>query len=262
MFKAILTALLSAATVSACAFVPTSLYNNSERNQNMDEENRAYAILPPPPREVSAGQERVYRYNYVLNEQRIARIGDTVLRVQGFQKHKWLHSKMVLDQKAEIRIEGQTIVLSPGEYPIYGVIESDKESFFLLPSRGNLFPMVDMSGVLQNRFMYRVNGEAKASSLRGRAKLTPRQVRFKRATTKREDSLPFTDYEVVYDGIKNDMISLFVKDNVPGSNGEQGSFGTLAFPKDATMISVRGALIRVVRADREKLDFIVMTNPR
>lgn len=262
MFKAVLTALLTAATVSGCVLIPTSLYNNSERNQAMEEENRSYAILPPPPTEVPGGQENVYRYNYVLNEQRIARTGDAVLRVQGFKSYEFLSSKMILEQKAEAYIDAQKVAFAPGEYPIYGIIDPEKEPYFLLPSRGNLFPVVDMHGVLQTFFMYRVNGEAKVSPLRDRAKLTPRLVRFKRVVKKRENTIPFTDYEVVYDGIKNNMISLFVKDNVPGSNGAQGSFDTLSFPKDSTMISVRGALIRIIRADREKLDYIVMTNPK
>ena len=66
------------------------------------------------------------------------------------------------------------------------------------------------------------------------------------------------DFEVIYDGIKNNQIVLFYKDSVPGTNGGTGSFDTLSFPADATMISVAGRLIRIIRADREQITYIVV----
>lgn len=262
MFKAILTALLTAATVSACVFVPTSLYNNSTPNRDLDESNRSYAVLPAPPSEVPGGKEDVFRYNFVLNEQRSVRPGEAVLRVQAFKKYETLLSQMRLDEKAEIQTETRKIVLSPGVYPIYGIIETEGEPYYLLAPRGSLFPVIDMSGVLQNRMMDRLGSTSAVSFLPERVKLTPKNVRLKRVVQKRENSLPFTDYEIVYDGIKNNMMAFFAKYSVPGTNGEQGHFETLTYPKDATTISLRGGLIRIIRADREKLDYVVLTNPK
>ena len=88
--------------------------------------------------------------------------------------------------------------------------------------------------------------------------ILPESAYMKRAMTYDQEKIPFLDFEVVYDGIKNNRIILFYKDAVPGTDGASGSFDTLGYPADSTMISVAGRLLRIIRADNEQITYIVV----
>ena len=68
----------------------------------------------------------------------------------------------------------------------------------------------------------------------------------------------FIDFEVIYDGVKNNQIVLFYKNAVPGTNGNAGSFDTRGYPADSTLISVEGRLLRILHADRDQMTYIVV----
>ena len=72
--------------------------------------------------------------------------------------------------------------------------------------------------------------------------MSPRGASFKRVYSSTMDTIPFIDFEVKYDGIKNNQIAFFVKDAVPGTNGNAGSFDTVYYPADSTLIMLKGRL--------------------
>ena len=247
--------------LSACVLLPDSWFNDASNEKLFDSAPaRSYTIMPPPPETIFNGTETVYQRNYILNKRMIARVGDPVLRIQAFTKQNYIKGKMILEEPVDFQTAFEHIKMPAREYRIFGMFELDGESYFVLPPQGNIYLLADMSGVIQPRFLYRIRNSEKVTLFRDKAKITPKSVRLKRITESFENKTPFVDYEVLYDGIKNNQMTFFFKRAVPGTNGEQGSFESLAYPKDSTMISLQGAMLRIIRADKEKLEFIVLKN--
>lgn len=253
--------LLVLPVLASCAVIPDEWIGGSKYETDMSDLSRSYTIFPPPPETVFTGSETVYQRNYVLNERMTARVGETVLRVQAFRKENFVSHKMRLDKAVNVKTAFEKFTMPAGEYPVYGSFEMNNETFFVLPERKHVYILVNMSGELQPRFLYAMKNSDKVSVFPDKAEFTPANVRMKRAAFSNQAKIPFMDFEVVYDGIKNNQIVLFHKDSVPGTDGAAGSFETYVYPADATMISVDGALLRIIRADKEKLEFIVIKNP-
>ncbi len=261
MIKSVFAFAVLPVMLSACVFFPDSWFNDAANEKLFDTSSaRSYTILPPPPATTFLGTETVWQRNYILNKRMIAHIGDPVLRVQGFTKQTYVTGRMILNEPVEFKTDLEYIKLPAREYQIYGMFEMNGDSFFVLPPQNNIYMLADMSGVIQPRFLYRIRNSEKVTLFRDKAKITPKSVRLKRITESFENKTPFVDYEVLYDGIKNNQMTFFFKRAVPGTNGEQGSFESLAYPKDSTMISLQGAMLRIIRADKEKLEFIVLKN--
>lgn len=261
MIKSVFAFTVLPLVLSACILVPDSWFNDASNEKLFDSAPaRSYTIMPPPPETIFNGTETVYQRNYILNKRMIAHVGDPVLRIQAFTKQNYVKSKMMLEEPVDFQTAFEHIKMPAREYPIFGMFELDGESYFVLPPQGNIYLLADMSGVIQQRFLHQIRDSEKVSVFREKGKLTPKRPRLKRISESFENKTPFVDYEVLYDGIKNNQITFFFKRAVPGTNGEQGSFESLAYPKDATFISLAGAQIRIIRADKEKLEFIVLKN--
>ena len=261
MIKSVFAFIALPFALSSCVLVPDSWFNDASNEKLFDSSAaRSYTIMPPPPETIFNGTETVYQRNYILNKRMIAHVGDPVLRIQAFTKQNYVKSKMMLEEPVDFQTAFEHIKMPAREYPIFGMFELDGESYFVLPPQGNIYLLADMSGVIQQRFLHQIRDSEKVSVFREKGKLTPKRPRLKRISESFENKTPFVDYEVLYDGIKNNQITFFFKHAVPGTNGEQGSFESLAYPKDATFISLAGAQIRIIRADKEKLEFIVLKN--
>lgn len=242
--------------VASCAFVPDVW--TSKSFDAMQSPARSYSILPPPEQSVFTGSKTVYQNNYVLNQLTSAKVGETVLRVQAYKKDDFISGDLRLDAPVTIKIHTDEIKLAAKRYPIYGMFELDGQPYFVLPKQGHYYFLVDTHGVIQTRFLYDMKGSDKVTLFNDRAMLFPETARMKRVTYFEQSKIPFLDFEVVYDGIKNNQIVLFYKNAVPGTDGGSGSFDTLVYPADSTMISVKGRLLRIIRADREQITYIVV----
>ena len=263
MIKSVFAFIALPFALSSCVLVPDSWFNDASNEKLFDSSAaRSYTIMPPPPETIFNGTETVYQRNYILNKRMIAHIGAPVLRIQGFTKQNYVTGRMMLEEDVEFKTEYEFVRLPAREYPIYGMFEINGDSFFVLPPQNGVYLLADMSGVIQDRFLHRIRNSDKVSLYREKGKLTPKRPRLKRMAESFENKTPFVDYEVLYDGIKNNQITFFFKHAVPGTNGEQGSFESLAYPKDSTIISLAGATMRIIRADKEKLEFIVLKNAR
>lgn len=243
--------------LASCVFVPEEAIL-SKGIHEMHTPARSYAIQPPPPDRIFAGTETVYRNNYVLNETVSIKVGDILLREQAFRKDKTILSKMTLDRDVVFKVGTEEIKLPAKQYKIYGTFELNGEKYYVLPKVGHYYFLADMNGFLQTRYLYDIKNSKRVTIFPDKASFSPVSAKLKRATREQTATLPFSDFEVIYDGVKNNQIVLFYKDSVPGTNGGKGSFDTLSFPADATMISVAGRLIRVIRADREQITYIVV----
>ncbi len=244
--------------LASCAFIPESWLGVSEAFENMQSSARSYTILPPPAPSVFVGSQTVYQNNYVLNETNSAKVGETVLRVQAFKKDKFVSNELILERPVTIKINGSEMTLPAKKYQIFGIFEQADKTFFVLPKYNHYYFLVDMNGEIQRQFLYEIKDSDKVTLFPDKAAIYPESARMKRVLSFEQSKVPFLDFEVVYDGIKNNRIILFYKDAVPGTNGGSGSFDTLGYPADSTMISVAGRLLRIIRADQEQITYIVV----
>ena len=244
--------------LTSCALVPESWLGVSEALEDMQSSARSYTILPPPESSVFTGSQTVYQNNYVLNETASAKVGETVLRVQAFKKDNFVSDELILDRPVKIKIGTDEMTLPARKYQIFGLFEQKDKTYFVLPKFNHYYFLVDMNGAIQRHFLYEIKGSDKATLFPEQAFLMPESARMKRVLSSHQSKVPFLDFEVIYDGIKNNQIILFYKDAVPGTNGGSGSFDTLGYPADSTMISVAGRLLRIIRADSEQITYIVV----
>ena len=244
--------------LASCTFLPEEWIGLSSSFKDMHSPAHSYSILPPPSASVFAGTQTVYQNNYVLNETMSAKVGETMLRVQAFKKENQLTRELYIDRPITIRIGVDEITLPAKKYSVFGMFDLDDEKFFVLPKVGHYYFLVDSKGKIQERFLYDIENSDKVTIFPDKAEISPSSARMKRATLHEQEKLPFLDFDIVYDGIKNDNIILFYKNAVPGTNGESGSFETLAYPKDVTLISVKGMLVRIIRADQEQITYMVV----
>ncbi|MBO4520203.1 MAG: hypothetical protein J5787_03265 [Alphaproteobacteria bacterium] len=244
--------------LTACSIIPSEWYEDSQEMRELHMPAQSYSILPPPAETIFTGNETVYQNNYVLNETRVAKVGDIVLRVQAFKKDNFITREMILENPVTITIDKVNYTLPAKKYPIFGLFEQGEETFYVLPKYKHYYFLVNMHGEIQDWFLYEIKGNDKVSRFPDKAKISPRSARMKRISESFQSKLPFLDFEVIYDGIKNNQIVLFYKNAVPGTNGGSGSFNTLAYPANSTMIAVEGRLLRILRADNEMLSYIVI----
>lgn len=242
----------------SCAVIPEEWIGLSQEFENMQSSSRSYTILPPPESTVFIGSQTVYQNNYVLNETASAKVGETVLRVQAFKKDNFVSDELILDRPVKIKIGTDEMTLPAKKYQIFGLFEQGDKTYFVLPKFNHYYFLVDMNGAVQRQFLYEIKNSDKATLFPEKALLFPESARMKRVLSSKQSKVPFLDFEVVYDGIKNNQIVLFYKDAVPGTNGGSGSFDTLGYPADSTMISVAGRLLRIIRADSEQITYIVV----
>ena len=244
--------------LASCALIPDEWYEDSQNVREIAGPVRAYTIMPPPPETIFTGEETVYQTNYVLNETRVAKIGDPVIRVQAFKKQNFMTKDMILEHPVTIKIETEEMTLPAKRYPVFGVFEYGENTYYVLPKYKRYYFLINMRGELQPMFLYEIKGSDKVTIFNDRAKFLPDGARLKRYTYSTTETRPFIDYEILYDGVKNNRIVLFYKNAVPGTNGEVGSFETQSYPADSTMISVSGRLLRILRANRDQMAYIVI----
>lgn len=244
--------------LASCTFIPEDWIGGSKELEKMQSSSRSYTILPPPESSVFTGSQTVYQNNYVLNETTSAKVGETVLRVQAFRKDNFVSDELILERPVKVKIGTDEMTLPARKYHIFGLFEREDKTYFVLPKFNHYYFLVDMNGAIQRQFLYEIKNSDKATLFPEKALLFPESARMKRVLTSQQSKLPFLDFEVVYDGIKNNQIVLFYKDAVPGTNGGSGSFDTLGYPADSTMISVAGRLLRIIRADSEQITYIVV----
>lgn len=244
--------------LASCALVPSEWYEDSQEIREIHGPAYSYTILPPPPETVLTGTETVYRNNYVLNETLVAKVGEPVLRVQAFKKRNYITREMILEKPVTVMIETEKMTLPAKKYPIFGTFEYGNETFYVYPKYKHIYFLTDMNGIFQPMFLYEIKNSDKVTIFTEKAKFSPSDARMKRYSFSSQEKLPFLDFEIIYDGIKNNQIVLFYKNAVPGTNGGAGSFNTMSYPADSTMISLEGRLIRILHADKEQISFIVL----
>ena len=243
--------------LAACVFVPDGVYGDSHGMSDLRLPSVSYKLQPPPPAKIFTGSETVYLNNYELNETMVAKVGDTVLRVQAFRQDNYINQAFLLEKPVTVTVKREKMHFPAKKYSIVGTFERDGETFYALPKIKRFYFLVNSYGEFQPLFLYEKRNSKDVSIFPDKAKFEP-SARLKRLTSFERPKLPFSDFEVVYQGIKDNQIVMFFKNAIPGTNGGAGGFDTISYPIDSTMISIEGRLLRILQATEEQLVFIVV----
>ena len=142
--------------LAACSVIPSEWYEDSQGMREIHMPAQSYSILPPPPETVFTGSEIIYQNNYVLNETRVAKVGEIVLRVQAFKKDNYVSREFVLEKPVTLTIDKADMTLPAKKYPIFGTFEQGSETFYVLPKFKHNYFLVNMRGEIQRNFLYEI----------------------------------------------------------------------------------------------------------
>ena len=256
MFKPVAASVLLFLTAGCVLFTNTSLETADQTlfNQSATE----YDLQPPPPATVFVGSETVCQKNYKINERLVIKNGESVLRVKAYRKHNYIHKKMRLEQELILKSKIEDFKIKPKEYPIYGILNMRGETFFVFVIDAKMRFVTNLDGVVQPILLYHSlkSPENRVNIISDPVSVSPKGAYLTRIMSFREEKIPSTDYEIIYEGIKDGKITLFYKYAVPGTNGGKGSFDTYTYPLNTTMLSLKGVLFRVLRADNEQIELL------
>lgn len=247
--------------VSGCVLFPNPSGETLAQSLYAGSANE-YDLLPPPPATVFIGSETIYQKNYKMNERLVINNGESMIRVKGFRKHNYIHAKMLLEKEMTLKSKIEKFTIAPKEYPIFGVLDLRGERFFAFLINAKMLFVTDLDGVVQPFLLYHPlsSPENRVVILSDPVSVSPEGAYMTRVMSFREEKIPATDYEIIYEGIKNGKITLFYKYAVPGTDGGKGSFDTYTYPLNTTMISLKGTLFRVLHANNEKIELLPIQN--
>lgn len=246
---------------SGCVLMPNPSIETFDQAL-YSQSTKEYDLMPPPPATVFIGSETIYQKNYKINERMVINNGESMIRVKGYRKHNYVHAKMLLEKELTLKTKIETFKIEPKEYPMYGVLDLRGERFFVFLINAKLRFITNLDGVVQPLLLYHPlnTPENRVTVLPDPVSVSPSDAYLTRVMSFREEKLPSTDYEIIYEGIKDNKITLFYKYAVPGTDGGKGSFDTYTYPLNTTMISLKGTLFRVLHANNEKIELLPVQN--
>ena len=150
------------------------------------------------------------------------------------------------------------LILANKTYRVIGTVVIDGVEYRLFPSLSDKFVfMVKPDGQLYNEIGQIRNG--RLAILDATFVPTPDELRmFPVKTSKTEQTKPVNGFDIKYDGIRDGKMWFMVLDySQSGENG--GSFQNVGFPKrDGAVINVAGNKIKVLSADEQKIEYMVL----
>ena len=244
--------------MSGCAFIP-DFYSDVSRERNNFKSNITYA-LSDYPEFVGLGEKVVYKKNYELNRRYYAAVSDPLIRVQVFAADETARNQVELNEDVKVKVGIEEFSMPKKTYSIQGTVNIDGKTYFVLNGYKKYHPMLDENMRMQNRMLYDDGGwfSKRFLMLNERLSFNHAAPVFKRKVDISTKKRMIDDYEIVYDGIKDNQLAFFYKKSVLGSNGYAGSYDTLFYPKDSTMINLNGLMMQIIHADADRIEYIFL----
>ena len=242
-------------SLSGCAFIP-DFYSNISRERNTFKSMKTYTISPYIET-VHLGERKVYYKNYELNQRYYASTGEPVIRVQTYTLDETERNQVSLNEDVTVKVGIEEFTIPKKTYSIKGVVNIDGKEYYVLDGHKKYFALLDKNFRLQNRMLYENGGwfETKYILLNERLFFLPAAPVFKQKVDVSSTKRLVDDYEIVYDGIKEDQLAFFYKKSVLGTDGYAGSYDTLFYPKESTMINLAGVMMQIIRADKDRIEY-------
>ena len=240
---------------SACAFIP-DFYSDVSRDRNTYKSMQTYA-LEPFQEVTDLGNKYVYEKSYELNRRNFSAVNEPVMRVLTYTVGETARNQVSLAKEVRVKTDSAEFVLPAKTYSVRGTVTIDGVKYIVLDGYKKYYVMLDADLRLQNKILYEDDGmfSKRFIMLNRKAELSPKNAFFKRKIDVSSDRKLIEDYEIVYEGIKDGKLAFFYKQSVVGSNGNAGSYDTLFYPKDSTMINLANVMMQIIRADNERIEY-------
>ena len=200
-------------------------------------------------------EEKNFKPNVVLTAYK----GYSVINNKTYKKDVYA-SKYIMPER--------TVVLSSATIPsifkerqkidVLGEVYIDNNKYLVIPTEmSDFYAFIDSKGELWNRVGELVDGD-RIVLVDTIFMPNPDAVKFISVqTTRSEQSIPTKGFDIKYDGIRLDRIWFTFLD-YNSSAGERGEFENISFPNKPGLIDVNGMGFRVLAADNDKIDYIVL----
>ncbi len=229
-----------------------------------DERKQWVESLNSYPIEFFAQQPLLLKTEYITEQSRkvnqllTAYTGYSMISTKVFRKDYYISDKVTAAMDGGLAGVSVPLMFKQGEeLPIIGqtrigdedlvLVPTDLESFVILVRRdGTLY---DTIGQIRNRQLV---------LLADYYLPTPDNFHFAPVTTtSTEQTEPETGFDLRYDGIKAGRM-MFTYMDYSRSDGKSGSFEILDFPLKAGNYRINDIVIRVITANKEKIDYMIL----
>ncbi len=202
--------------------------------------------------------EYITESSFETNKILTAYVGYSVADVKTYQKNFYKSEYVRPAMDGIMNSASVPMAFSKKEkYQVLGESTIDRERFLLIPAKEeNVVLLINGDGVPYDKVGY-VKNDRLILMLPDYVPY-PENLYFEPiVTSKTEQTKPVKGYDIKYGGIKLDRM-LFTYYDYSNSNGTDGRFENISFPKNQKMIDIYGVGIKVLHADNQKLDYILM----
>ena len=152
----------------------------------------------------------------------------------------------------------------PGRIPagktlqVIGTTEIDGVEYRLIPSEWNTFVyMLKPDGTLYDEMGQIRDG--RLTILDATFVPSPDNFRIEPIKVSRtEQTTPVKGYDIKYQGVNLDRMVFTYYDYAQSQSDDQGTFEELSFPVSRTVVDINGVKIKVLNADKQKLEYILL----
>lgn len=243
--------------LNACAFIP-DYSSDIPLDRNYVKLNKTYTTSIYP-QDFYLGERMILKKNYTLKKREYIRPGDRIIRVESYRQKEFEHNSFVLPYDVEMRFVVGKFKFPAGTYRVIGTTIIDGEKLLVLESKYKYFLLMRENYTLCDFSLYEKE-KGSGIYIRPNEQITfyPKNPRLTKKSSVRRDEVPVDEYEVVYDGVKDNKMIFFYKKPVFGTDGSTGIFETITFHADEPVIKILGVTIQVIRADADHLEYVVL----
>ncbi len=204
------------------------------------------------------GSETIEETNYKLNESATAYKGYTVLSNKVYRKDFYEENFVRPNKNGALNSSSLPHkFFAKDKYKLIGEVTIDGKRYRLVPGELESFVfLIDDEG-----YFYRNMGQVKGGTLvllDSEFFPYPEDLKMVEVTTSRsEQTKPIKGFDVKYDGVRLDRI-WFTYLEYTDDDGEKGTFENINFPNKPGLIDINGIGFRVLQADDEKLQYMVL----
>ncbi len=197
--------------------------------------------------------------NYKLNQSMTAFRGYSVLNDRTYRRYWYQQNFVKPNQNGALSSGGISQTYKKDDkINVLGAFYMDGKKWRLIPGESDEFVfMIDDEGNFGQR-----SGKLDGSRLillGTEYEVMPSTLKMVDiATSSSTQTKPVKGFDVKYEGIKNDRLWFTVFDYSSAQDGGRGTFEEISFPNKPGLIEINGIGFRVLKADNQRLDYMVI----
>ena len=249
--------LFSALLLASCAIHAGDHSFWNERNEWIESHNTY-------PVEFFSQEPMLLKTDYVYENSRKSKevlttyTGYSMISSKTYQKNYYIADKVKAVMEGGLVGIGSPILFTKGEsVPLLGQVVVDNTDFVLAPDKSGEYVVL----VRRDGSVYPKIGEIRNNRLLLLDEhLMPKPDDFHFSPVvegKTQQTKPVNGYDLRYEGIKNGKITMTYMVYNPVNNSS-GQFETFAFPQKAGLYRINNLEIKILSADNDKIDFMVV----